>query len=99
MNIFSGAGELDVTGTTIYECPSNSPVSTITTLRFSNPAAYELTVALYKNGVGLTTLYILTLDAGDIISDPITYQLSPGDKLIAQSDITGTSYYAAITTY
>lgn len=88
-------GEVDVTGTVLYTGSLSSVSSTkILQLKFYNPLAYVLTLERYDAATATSKiLYSLTLDAGDSVTDSATYALKEGDRLIAYSDIPGTSYY------
>ena len=100
MNEFNKVGELSITGTVLHTGTNGSFLSKLTAIKFNNPAAYQLTISLYKADTSLTTvLYTLTLDAGDIVNDQTVYQLNDGDQLIATSNIVGTNYYAAGADY
>lgn len=93
---FSKQGTLATLGTVIHTgVASESFTSKVSLLRFNNPAAYTLTIKRYDAATATTvTLYTLTLSAGDTVTDNFNYSLEPGDQLIAQSNITGTTYYA-----
>ena len=96
MGEFSKQGTLAITGTVLYTGDSGGPLLTkLTNLRFNNPLAYTLTLKKYNASTTTTiTLYSLTLSAGDTVTDNLTYALEPGDQLIAESNIAGTTYYA-----
>lgn len=98
---FSKQGTLATIGTVIHTgVASASFTSKVALLRFNNPLAYTLTLKRYDAATATTvTLYILTLSAGDTVTDNFNYSLEPGDQLIAQSNITGTTYYAYGTDY
>jgi hypothetical protein len=92
---FSKQGDLSIAGTTLYTGSSSQVALTrILNLRFNNPLAYSLKLEKYEASSGTTTtIYDLTLDAGDTVTDNLSYGLNPGDTLIATSNIPGTSYY------
>jgi hypothetical protein len=92
---FSKQGDLSVTGTTLYTGTSGgASLTKILNLRFNNPLAYSLKLEKYEaSSSTTTTIYDLSLDAGDTVTDNLSYALNPGDELIATSDIPGTTYY------
>jgi hypothetical protein len=76
----------------IYICDIKEG-SQIQKMRFTNSAAYNLNVQLFiaesnKN----VDLYDLLLDAGDIVTDNMSYELNFGDKLLASSTAGKTFY-------
>lgn len=94
---FTNEGVLSTSGTVLHV--GSVPVSTtlfskVIILRFNNPAAYSLRLEKY-NSVTLvtTTIYDLSLSAGDTVTDNLSYALAPYDELIATSSIAGTTYY------
>lgn len=92
---FSTQGELSLTGTVILTGTNTLLLTKVLSLRFNNPAAY--TVQLYRYDASTTNTYLiyeLSLDAGDTLTDTLTYALNADDQLIAYSDIAGTTYYA-----
>jgi hypothetical protein len=88
-------GEIDIAGTVLYTGTfSSGSNSKIIQLKFYNSLAYVLTLEKYDAATATSkVLYSLTLNAGDSITDSAIYALKEGDKLIAYSDIPGTSYY------
>ena len=87
-------GELSVTGTII--CTPTIPGKSVKLLniRFNNPLAYTLRLDTYSpDTLSTQTIYELSLDAGDTVTDNFTYVLKYPDELIAYSDIIGTVYY------
>jgi hypothetical protein len=92
---FSKQGDLSVAGTTLYTGTSGgASLTKILSLRFNNPLAYSLKLEKYEaSSSTTTTIYDLTLDAGDTVTDNLSYALNPGDELIATSNIPGTTYY------
>jgi hypothetical protein len=69
-------------------------LSKILAMRFNNSAAYDLKLEKYEASTSTTTtIYDLTLSAGDTVTDNLSYALNPGDQLIATSNIVGTTYY------
>jgi hypothetical protein len=97
---FSKAGQLSVLGTVIHTGNSSNTLSQVTILKFNNPLAYQLSLAIYKASTATTTLlYSLTLAGGDIVTDELIYSLEIGDQLIATSNIAGTNYYASGADY
>lgn len=91
----TGQGEVDIAGTTLAVGQTASVLLLRSlTIRFYNPAAYVVTVKRYESLTGTTeTLFELTLDAGDTVTDTTPYVLNDGDELIAYSNVPGTSYY------
>jgi hypothetical protein len=92
---FSKQGDVSVTGTVLFTGTSGGvSLSKILTMRFNNPAAYDLKLEKYEASTSTTiTIYDLTLSAGDTVTDNLSYALNPGDELIATSNIVGTTYY------
>jgi hypothetical protein len=94
---FTKEGILSTSGTVLHT--GATPVSTtvlskVLILRFNNPSAYGLKLEKYNvSTLVTTTIYDLSLSAGDTVTDNLTYALAPGDELIATSDIVGTTYY------
>jgi hypothetical protein len=94
---FTKEGILSTSGTVLHT--GATPVSTtllskVIILRFNNPNAYGLKLEKYNaTTLVTTTIYDLSLSAGDTITDNLMYALAPGDELIATSDIVGTTYY------
>ena len=93
---FSKQGTVAIAGTTIHTGGSGGTyLSRVVTLRFNNTSAYNFKLQKYEAATSTTTtIYDLTLSAGDTVTDNLTYVLNPGDKLIASSNIAGTTYYA-----
>ena len=76
----------------LYIC-DNPEGSTIQKLRFTNSAAYNLTLQLYiAEFKKIVSLYDLVLDAGDTVTDNMGYELKFGDKLLASSTAGKTFY-------
>jgi hypothetical protein len=92
---FSKQGDVSVTGTVLYTGSSSEIALTkILSMRFNNPAAYNLKLEKYEAATSTTsTIYDLTLSAGDTVTDNLSYALNPGDQLIVTSNIVGTTYY------
>ncbi|NDC96122.1 hypothetical protein EB077_12515, partial [bacterium] len=69
-------------GTTVlYTCPTNV-TATIGTVRFNNPAAYNITFTVNRaNPVSSVDAYTFTLAAGDVVVDSTGYQLKFGDSI------------------
>ena len=94
---FTKEGVISTLGTVLHT--GATPVSTtllskVVILRFNNPSAYGLTLEKYNaNTLVTTTIYDLSLSAGDTVTDNLTYALAPNDELIATSSIAGTTYY------
>jgi hypothetical protein len=88
-------GEVSVAGTVLYTGSAGPNASAkILQLKFYNSLPYVLTLERYDAASATSkTLYSLTLDAGDSVTDSATYALKEGDRLIVYSDIVGTSYY------
>jgi len=95
MGEFSKQGDVAITGTVLFTgTTSASLLSKILTMRFNNPAAYDLKLEKYEaSTTTTTTIYDLTLAAGDTVTDNLSYALNPGDELIVTSNIVGTTYY------
>ena len=92
---FSKQGDVAVTGTVLFTGGAGGVLLTkILSMRFNNPAAYEIRLTKYEAATSTTTtIYTLNLSAGDTLTDNLSYALNPGDELIATSNITGTTYY------
>jgi hypothetical protein len=92
---FSKQGDVAITGTVLFTgTTSLSLLSKILTMRFNNPAAYDLKLEKYEaSTTTTTTIYDLTLAAGDTVTDNLSYALNSGDQLIVTSNIVGTTYY------
>ncbi len=92
---FSKQGDVSTSGTVLYTGSSGGALLTkIVSLRFNNPGAYDLKLEKLEYDTSTTTtIYDLSLSAGDTLTDSLTYALNPGDELIATSNITGTTYY------
>ena len=92
---FSKQGDIAVTGTVLFTGTSGGALlSKILNMRFNNSAAYDLKLEKYEASTSTTTtIYDLTLSAGDTVTDNLSYALNPGDQLIATSNIPGTTYY------
>ena len=92
---FSKQGDVAITGTVLFTGTSGGALlSKILTMRFNNPAAYDLKLDKYEASTSTTTtIYDLSLAAGDTVTDNLTYALNPGDQLIVTTNIVGTTYY------
>ena len=92
---FSKQGSVSTSGTVLYTGSSGGALLTkVSTLRFNNPAAYNLVLEKYESATATTSvIYDLSLSAGDTVTDNLLYALNPGDQLIATSNIAGTTYY------
>jgi hypothetical protein len=92
---FSKQGDVAVTGTVLFTGTSGGALlSKILSIRFNNPAAYSLKLEKYEASTSTTTtIYDLSLAAGDTVTDNFSYALNPGDELIVSSNIVGTTYY------
>jgi hypothetical protein len=92
---FSKQGDVAITGTVLFTGTSGGALlSKILTMRFNNPLAYDLKLEKYESSTATTTtIYDLTLAAGDTVTDNLSYALNAGDQLIVTSNIAGTTYY------
>jgi hypothetical protein len=92
---FSKQGSVSTSGTVLYTGSTTASLLTkVLTLRFNNPAAFDLKLEKYEASTSTTTtIYDLTLAAGDTVTDNLTYALNAGDQLIVTSNIVGTTYY------
>ena len=80
------------TGSTLCEALPGKELVVIN-MRFTCSSAYTLTIKRYNHiGVITSTLYELTLNAGDTVTDTFEYLLTSGDKIIASSDTSGVVY-------
>jgi hypothetical protein len=92
---FSKQGVVSTSGTVLYTGSTTvSLLTKVLTLRFNNPAAFQLRLSKFEATTSTTTIiYDLNLSAGDTLTDTLSYALNPGDRLIATSNIAGTTYY------
>ena len=89
------SGTISITGTIIFTGTVGK--ATIYSLRFNNPAAYDITVSRYNDSDGSTLdLYNLSLAAGDIVSDGYQYSLNENDYIIITCSVLGTVYTAMV---
>ena len=89
---FSNQGTLSVSGTVLHTAPDNN-MSEVQSMRFTNTAAFVLTLQKYTlSTASTTTIYTVSLDDGDIFTDQFTYHLDQGDYIKATSDIAGTTF-------
>jgi hypothetical protein len=90
---FSNQGTLvAVSGTIIHTAPDNN-ISEVQSMRFTNTAAFVLTVQKYNAATAATTtIYTLNLSAGDIVTDTFNYNLSENDYIKAISNVAGTTF-------
>lgn len=89
------SGTIDPTGTIIFTGTTGK--STVYSLRFSNPAAYDITVSRHDSLAGTTLdLYSLSLAAGDIVTDTYTYMLNENDFIRVICSVPGTVYTAMV---
>lgn len=85
-------GVITVGGSTIFTVPPGKSYQVLA-LRVNNPAAYDFTVSKYTASSATTyTIYTLSLSAGDTVTDSWLYMFEPGDQLILDSSIAGTTY-------
>ncbi len=86
-------GQLSTTGTTI-EPGSRSNGYRIQSIRINNTtSAYEYKLERYQASTGLlTTIYDLSLDLGDVLTDEYSYFLPAGDYLVLTSNVSTTNY-------
>jgi hypothetical protein len=92
---FSNQGTLTaVSGTVIHTAPDNNR-SEMQSMRFTNKAAFVLTVQKYTAATAATTtIYTVSLDEGDIFTDEYGYHLDENDYIKAISDVAGTTFIA-----
>jgi hypothetical protein len=89
-------GTIDPTGTIIFT--GTAAGANVYSLRFNNPAAYDITVSKYDSALGVTfDLYTLNLAAGDIVNDSYNYQLRPNDYIKVTCSIAGTVYTGIVS--
>lgn len=90
---FSNQGTLvAVSGTTLHTAPDNN-ISEMQSMRFTNTAAFVLTVQKYTAATATTTtIYTVSLDEGDIFTDEYGYHLDENDYIKAISDVAGTTF-------
>jgi hypothetical protein len=94
MTEFVEQGQVSVTGTILCTGTTGLALTKVVNLRFYNPLGYVLRLERY-NALSSTTevIYELGLSPGDAVTDSLAYALNQGDRLIAYSDILGTTYY------
>jgi len=90
---FSNQGTLvAVSGTIIHTAPDNN-ISEVQSMRFTNTAAFVLTIQKYVAATAsTTTIYTVSLDEGDIFTDEYGYHLDENDYIRAISDVAGTTF-------
>ena len=82
---------LPIGTTVLYTCPVTA-TATINSIRFNNPAAYDITFTVNRAiPISSIVAYAFTLSAGDVVVDSTIYQLSPGDSIEANLSIAGTN--------
>lgn len=65
-------------------------------LRFNNPAAYDITLTIIRKSPASTLdVYSITLDAGDTVDDT-GYSLDPYDSIQVSTTTPGTNYFLTI---
>lgn len=91
---FSIQGDVSTSGTVLYTGSSSTTLTKVISIRFNNPAAYDLKLEKFDYATSTTnTIYDLSLSAGDTLTDNFTYALNPKDQLIVTASIAGTTYY------
>jgi len=99
MQEFSLQGQLSTTGTRFFSVPEKN-ISKVTSIRFNNPAAYNLTLAKYDTRTKtLVNIYNLSLSAGDTVTDSYVYFLEANEYLVATSSVPGTTFILNGVTY
>jgi hypothetical protein len=90
---FSNQGTITaVSGTIVHTAPDNNR-SEVQSMRFTNTAAFVITVQKYTSATAsTTTIYTVSLDDGDIFTDEFGYHLDENDYIKVISDIAGTSF-------
>lgn len=92
-------GVLSTGGTVIYTGTSNTAFAKVFNIRINNSSAYIITLQRYEAITSTTTtIYSVTLSAGDTLTDNLGYALALGDQLIITSNIANSTYYAYILT-
>jgi len=92
-------GVLSTGGTVIFTGTSSSVCAKVFNIRINNSSAYTITLQRYEAATSTTTtIYSVTLSAGDTLTDNLGYALSLGDQIIITSSIAGSTYYAYILT-
>lgn len=67
--------------TVLYTCPPGYFAS-ISTIRFNNPSAYNITFTVNRvNPASSVVAYSFTLSAGDVVVDSTSYKLNTGDSI------------------
>ena len=86
-------GSLGAGSTTMFTVPAGNTYM-INSIRINNPAAYDFTLTKYQAATSSTVdIYNLSLSAGDMVTDSYLYIFDPGDQLVFNSSIAGTTYY------
>jgi hypothetical protein len=90
------SGELTTTTPTVLFTVSEGSTTSVTVMRFNNPAAFTLTVERYNASTStLVKIYELDLKAGDVVTDGLLYYFLPNEYLQITSNPAGTTYYIA----
>ena len=88
------SGELITTSPTVLFTVPDGATTSVTVMRFNNPAAYSLTVEKYNASTStIVKIYELELSAGDTVTDSLLYYFLPGEYLQITSNPAGTTYY------
>lgn len=86
------AGKVSTTAAPIYIC-DNREGAVIISMRFNNPDSYDIEIVKFDVATNQPhILYKLFLNGGDTIYDDTPIKLNFGDKLIAQSTRSKTSF-------
>lgn len=86
------SGVVSTVSTSIFTS-SNRMGNGVLSMRFTNEVNYTLEVFLYVAKENKTIdLYMLILDAGDVVTDNLKYELAQGDKILTKSSVANTYY-------
>ena len=84
-----------ISGTEIIHTAPDNNMSEIRLMRFTNDNAFDVVIKKYTSStLTTTTLYSLTLAAGDIFTDDNPYYLDENDRLEVESHVSGTTFFA-----
>ena len=91
---FTKQGDVLITGTVLYTGSSGTILTKVLSMRFNNSVAYDLLLEKFNAATSTTTtIYNLSLSAGDTVTDNLVYALDIGDELIVTTNVLGTTYY------
>jgi hypothetical protein len=94
MEIVTKSGQVSTTGTKILKASAfNKEKIEVRLIKFFNSSPYELTLKRVNEKINKTViLYTFTLDAEDSVFDTTPYSLIEGEYLLAECNVSGTTY-------